>query len=574
MNRTTSNALGQIVRQNAPRADKFLCKIKAINYINRRLQVTARGYSGPRRVAAQVGVDLGNTDRPRVFPGDVALVERQSDGKWLCTSITHKIKCATGAAGSEVDVNTSSSYEVDGFGTTITPLDLFIPPIEALGDLWVQGDAPPDAGTYLCGIPPCSDCAPDGYQPGMAPIISSEGESTCWVWGFRNSVCGLHLRTQTGIASYPSAGATPNDIVVAVNGRYAYVAYVGDPLTLSPALLLTYDLTDPRAPVLTDQQDIDSPVADSTLVYLGIATSEDDLWVYGIVDDESSGLTSTNIMVRYDVSTRTAPSKISDWETRFFNDFVVYRHYDSESQTFTGQPYLVGFNWDVNDEAAEFTELIVEDGWLGGEVQTLSGYNFGKGGFSSSGIYACQAVICDNVALMPIWEGPGDTTATRRMLAVDLSGVPDDPITALWEDENVEQPEVHLGQNRAFAREYVGGFKLYTQVDVDNTSAYVGGSPDPFPTEDAEVRPWGYFLNENCLFRVDNLADQAWVQDVSDAENPVLLDVQNTGFPTQGRGDGRFSDGDLDAANGRRVYLCHVGKGSDWATYLTVYSNY
>lgn len=165
MNRTGKDSLTQIIRTAGIAPNRFQCKILKVLYANRRLKVTARGYTGPGKVPVQAGIVLGTADNPKYSAGDVATVERNAlDNRWYATAIIHKVKCAaTSDPGTEVEVDTSSSFLVNDFAAQfVTPDSLFLPPLESLGDLWTPGQTPPGQDTYDVG----------GGYPGSFTTIS------------------------------------------------------------------------------------------------------------------------------------------------------------------------------------------------------------------------------------------------------------------------------------------------------------------------------------------------------------------------------------------------------------------
>lgn len=152
MNRTGKDSLTQIIRTAGIAPNRFQCKILKVLYANRRLKVTARGYTGPGKVPVQAGIVLGTPDNPKVYAGDQAIVERSGlDNRWYATAIIHKVKCAgTNDPGTEVEVDTSSSFLVNDFAAQlVTPDSLFLPPLESLGDLWTPGQTPPTDGIFV-----------------------------------------------------------------------------------------------------------------------------------------------------------------------------------------------------------------------------------------------------------------------------------------------------------------------------------------------------------------------------------------------------------------------------------------
>lgn len=168
-------------------------RIEVVNYSTQRLVVKARGYGTLKKVKVQSGIQLGTTDRPVIVAGDIALLRRQPSGRWICYSILHKDRCATSTAEViEVEVSTASSYIAQQASALETPLDLRYPPIEPLGQITLPEFRFPDPTTFICGLPPCIDCAPGGFVEGYVLQISSDATypTGCYIWGPRGGVIG------------------------------------------------------------------------------------------------------------------------------------------------------------------------------------------------------------------------------------------------------------------------------------------------------------------------------------------------------------------------------------------------
>ena len=188
MERTLTNIATQLVQRHESKRRPVRAIIKHVNYANRHIQVTRNG-AYIRHCKVQRGISLGTVNAPIVRVGDVALIERDPvTQKWLCVEIRSKVRCATGnAPASEIEADTGA--EVSYTATTqqwsqgITPDFLFDPPVIPLGQLTL----PEQQQELICGLPRCTDCAPDGYVEGMALVISADAEhpSGCWKWGFR-----------------------------------------------------------------------------------------------------------------------------------------------------------------------------------------------------------------------------------------------------------------------------------------------------------------------------------------------------------------------------------------------------
>lgn len=193
MSRSGNDAFAQLVRKHQTRDEKWSGAILKIGYANYRLKVRGRVYGIKTVRVDRSTVDLGTADRPKVFVGDIARIER-IDGKWICTRIVGKQQfCPATAEDSDVEVNIDSvsSWSVQNYGANLTPLDPTIPFFEPLGNIALPDGMFPSPTTFLCGIPQCTDCAPDGFVSGMSPVLSTDAEhpTGCWQWGFKCRGC-------------------------------------------------------------------------------------------------------------------------------------------------------------------------------------------------------------------------------------------------------------------------------------------------------------------------------------------------------------------------------------------------
>lgn len=566
--RPISNSLRQL---NHPSPElsfyRHNCTILKVNYVSRRLKVSAHGYSGPKKVAVQLGIPLGTADNPIVTTSNVAEIERQADGSWLCIAILRKYKCASGTAPT-IDVISDNEFDpfysqqTDDFGSILTPDNLFMPPIESLGQLSLPADRFPGETTFLCGVPPCPDCAPDGFVVGMSPVYTAEG---CWRWDFRGASCGLYFGSQGAYADYfPESDDRTQDQVVAVRENYVYIASVNLDGTFgyAPATLLTYDISTVTVPILVDAQTIPAG-PDGGIFNLGISVREDVLWVSGTL--MSAGLlVGDTVMYRYDISIRTTPAPVTSWLTRLFNNFTSYLHYDTVTETFTGQPYLVGFNWDYSSAANCAQTMIVEDGLVGGEVQVLSGFNFSKSPITSAffSTETAPATVCDNTVLACYWESDGMGGHINHVLAVDFTNVPAGAITPIW-NTLAQEPRAYLGGNHAYL--ITDQDSLYTQIDIDDTHIDLGVV---LPTDNATIPSFGYFLKGNCLLRIGNFDfPQAWSANIFDQEVPINRSQVGLISITGGRAtSGQYMSADILDGH---VRLAMVGSQGNLA-YLVV----
>lgn len=212
MNRSTGDVLTQYFEKSIATSSeapgiRVNCRIAKINYVNRRVQVIARGYSGPMRVPVAAHVKLGSRHKKKAFAGDAAIIELQGD-RWICVAIRHKTACLVREKegvesdidigdepdipidlGEEVDIPTADTFSLGDFSDVITPDFPFPPPVELLGDITLpEFELPlPELEHLHCGLPECTDCAPDGYVAGYVLKISTDAEHPggCWVWGPR-----------------------------------------------------------------------------------------------------------------------------------------------------------------------------------------------------------------------------------------------------------------------------------------------------------------------------------------------------------------------------------------------------
>jgi hypothetical protein len=563
MEQTLVNVMAQTVRRHETKTRIERTVIRAVNYETRRLQCSRNG-ALLRHVKVQAGIDLGTTNAPIVRAGDIALVERDSiTQKWLCVGIRSKVRCATGGGPSaEVEIDTSANVSYTAttqkWSQTITPDFLFLPPLESLGQLTL----PDQQQDLICGLPRCTDCAPDGYTAGMALVIGTDTEHPggCWKWGFRSAPCTIYYQSQGAIYSVQPDILTYlglGDAKVAVREKYAYVAIRGRvPVGggWEDSLLQTWDLTDPTVPVKVNEQTLPT-TAGYQLSQLGIAARDDSLWVYGM---DYNGVDSVfdvpHHMKHFDISTRATPALLTEWETELYSSFETFRHFDGT--TFVGDTYLVG------PRAAGtnlFDRLLVENANDGTVVGTLDGNYLGYGGYSAAAI----PVVCDNYVLMPMALHPPFTYGVR---CIDLN-TPSSPAT-LWDDPLMNEPAVHLGSNHAYATNAVA-VKLYTQLSIDDSGILLD---DPTSLDGLSV--WGHFVNRNCLISLleDGLGNAYRIASYTNPIRDAIVTAPRYGH-TQSL-DGRTSSADIFEG---RVYLCSVGIWQTTETtvdaYLTVFTN-
>lgn len=249
-----------MVRAYNPGPSERTGRIQFVDYSTRHIVVKVRGFGTIRKVKVQKGIQLGTTDKPVVVRGDTANIKRRPSGKWVAESISHKERCATDTINDDdVEVNTSNSYFAQQLSALETPFDLRFPPIEPLGQITLPEFRFPDPTMYLCGIPQCTDCAPDGYTAGMTLVLSSDAEHPlgCWKWGFRQgreALCRAQINIRLWLSNDFQQGSS-----VAVRGHYAYCitpAMISGAVRTTNAFLITVDMSDPDVPVIVDHEDI------------------------------------------------------------------------------------------------------------------------------------------------------------------------------------------------------------------------------------------------------------------------------------------------------------------------------
>lgn len=581
MDITIGNSLAALQRANIkrepPEGHRLQSRILAVNYVSRRIQCQASGHANLRRVRVSDNINLGTAKNPKVYPGDIAKLEKNPrNGKWECVGIIHKVKCPPGtpvADAVEVDVayEYSNSNITGGFGDTIVPELPFIPDVGALGQISLPSQLP--QLDYLCGIPPCEDCSPDGYQDGMVPVL--DASNMCWKWGFRSAPCGVYFKSQGAIyAAAPGASYNPAaDVVVAVKDHYAYVAFRGAaivPGTLSNSLLQTWDLSDPTAPVKVDEQALSSG-GGTHFGSLSIAIWQNYLWVMGMELDYTSPTGSLAKKIKlYDITTRSAPSLTTSWDPGSLTETeTLYVQVYFDGNTFSGNPHLIYGRGDPTD-IFPLKQMIVADGLDGSILATVS-EDFG----TDSGYSPLWATVCDNTVIVQTFSG---TTASLKAYDVSTPSAP----SLLWTDNNMIMPMAHIGANRCYARKQVGtsltnftgGIVLYDQVNVSASRANV-----TFDTSDSYAwENMHYFLNTDCLYVVGQnpgslvYNDTSWVWDISTPLSVVfeMSDVSPKAVA------GEFTQAGADR-EGATIYMCIGGiyetSVNNWDYYLAVWTN-
>lgn len=538
--------------------------------MSRRIRVSGVHYSGPKKVLVQSGIQLGTPDRPSVFAGDQAIIRRKRDNTYVCTSIERKNRCATSSdqetpeIDTSVDMVTSSSfYTASGgsYSAGITPLDLFLPPIESLGELTPLIDRQQDE-LLLCGLPKCTVCFPHGEDVGMVLTLSSDDEHPggCWIWDFRVAPCPVYFESQ---GAYPTSGYSGfivppvgTGIGIVVVGHYAYIVLEGFQETFGivddfagdvvQANLLVYDLSDPSSPSLVNTLVLDA--GDGTYlnnVDIDARGELDTLWISGTYvtpipygDPTTPIVNPPGTIQRYDIGTRASPSLNTQFSIKVTARWSIHRHFDGS--VFSGNPYIIALDATGQDtNITPLSTIDVIDGFSGSVVGTI----VLSGSYNPFGDTYPYILICDNVAMLQFGS---------NLNAIDLS-TPSSP-TLLWAESGANTPSVYLGNNKAYVNTFS---KLYTQVNVDDTSV----DTDLPSVEDAD--PCWFFLDETCLYAVRGGVASSYR--IAFLEHPRLSRTANTPISVFSGAIDRLSGIDIESD---RLYLCSIGSG-----YLNVFSN-
>lgn len=203
--------------------------LMSVDYLARRGSVRLRGGGFLEKVIFPQSIALGTEEKPKVWKGNTVIVERANNGKWYVAQYLPRNDCVYPPPTTDADAEDYTVPEFDSqvkdFPDIITPDLTFDPPTFKFGGFSLEGLGPPTAlyripydrtppavdGKVLtfnsvsnliewrhplCGIPMCEDCAPDGYQDGMVPVL--DAENMCWKWGFRRRpIVGFYVLIQT-----------------------------------------------------------------------------------------------------------------------------------------------------------------------------------------------------------------------------------------------------------------------------------------------------------------------------------------------------------------------------------------
>lgn len=556
-------SLRQLGGKLIPHPNTATGTIKHVNYVTRRVSVTIRGYGVIKDVLVQEGIQLGTTDRPVVNVSDLAdLHIRPRDHRWICTAIHNSKKCATHTLGISPDVEeensleSANSYMVQQSSSLETPFDLRIPPFELLGQLTPTASRFPDTTTYLCGIPPCTDCGTP--EVGKAILIASDDEHPlCYKFSFRRAPCPLSFRWQGAVPTTGGFTDRSSAPAIAVREHFVYVAGPGARVgggAITDAVLLTYDMSDLDNVILVDTQVLTAPF-NTYFADFGMNATLDYLWISGVYTDGSVTDPDPAGTVKYfDISTRNAPSLVAEYAYKFSASWQLHRHYDTGTMTFTGDPMLVGYSSDGEPSAyTSVSPLRIIDGLTGALVGT---YTFSEG--VGIEIANQQLLNCDNTLLMTVDDPP-------FMRAVDLTD--ETTPTLLWNDTIGECPTVYLGANLAYAKTLTSGaplFSIYTQVNVDATRAAIDIN---FFNQ---LTPHGWFLDGVCLYRAGQ-SSQATSYNV----NPPTIPIISTGVVSPIVASNSSANESSADKEDETLYLCQLGVfgGVGGGLYLSVFSN-
>lgn len=558
MDITIGNSLAALQRANIkrepPEGNRLQSRILAVNYVSRRIQCQASGHANLRRVRVSDNINLGTPQKPRVYPGDIAKLEKNPrNGKWECVGVIHKIKCPPGTPVDdtvEVDVayEYSNSNITGGFGDTIVPELPFIPDVGALGQISLPSQLP-QLG-YLCSIPPCEDCSPDGYQDGMVPVLDASG--MCWKWGFRSAPCPIYFRWQGAIWTGSPLVTRGGQGGTCVLEHYVYAVRSGYKEVFSGAItqaeLKIYDLSNLSAPSLVFNDFLTAPVG-KYLSDIGVAAWQNYLWISGVYTTGGTLFVPDpnpdGVIQFYDISSRDNPVLLGEVNLKIDARWTLQRHYNSVTRTFTGDPYIVAYSADGMDTAYEPHSPLQMINGLTGTVEGT--YSFGET------VDNPHLLTCDNVIL---------ASFVGSVRAIDVT---DPTLPAfLWDDTDALNPITYLGSNFAYVKTDVTDPKVSLYTNIPAGSGKVITAAD-FNNPDST---YGWFVYRNCLYNVE--APAAYSFTIRSKASPTLSYTDTPTIPTIAGGDIGQNEG-IDIEDGV-LYICSEGLGAA-AGYLNVYSN-
>lgn len=536
MDRSLNDIVGQVVdKSNKPRGSspEIYGRIRLVDYSTGHIVVKAKGFGTIRKVRVQRGIQLGTTDRPVVVVGDIATLRRKGNGRWICTAIEHKDRCASSSAlVVEVEVDTSSSYISQQLSSLELPDDLRPPPLIPLANFTLPSLRFPDPTTYLCGIPQCTNCAPSGYVAGYVLKLSSDVDHPggCWVWGPRPSVTGQIYYRATVTLNTPGAGEIIQDgISVIVKGNYAYVIDVPYQVLSVPvanSMLYTIDLSDISSPVIVDTQDVGY-----TFNRTGIGYHGNTLYITG----NDNVAPAFNQLLTYDISSPGSPSQTNDVATTLDTMWAVYDD--------GGTPYLIG-----GEVGSSF---IVIDGTTLAQVVVL---NIGPLSYISP-------IFTNGLVVVGTDPFPG----TPRLQGIDITN-PASP-SVLWDTT---------------ADAFTNGFLNSTEFYADGEALYdvtIPASPVVTGIPFAVVEGNHPTVIGNFMY-IANTNGNARAIDISDPENPVLINIAAPDIPVGSGGiqgeTVQYGSGSDDAGVLRYAFAGTNGTSvddPDAGTYLTLFSN-
>lgn len=218
--------------------------ILTLDYLTRRASVRLKGQGFLENVKVPKDIPVGTEEKPKIWRGNTVVVERNENGGWYVVKYIPRNDCAYPPASTDPEEEDYTVPELDSenageFSSTVTPDLTFDPPTFKFGGFSLDGLGPPTAlykipfdrvaptdnqvlkystalqkitwGNFssdLCEIPVCEDCAPDGYQDGMVPVLDASG--MCWKWGFRLREC---YPPPPGLVGWWTGDDTPEDIL-------------------------------------------------------------------------------------------------------------------------------------------------------------------------------------------------------------------------------------------------------------------------------------------------------------------------------------------------------------------------
>jgi len=291
---SAGNSLQMLAEKNRE-PEQLKGTIRRINYSTAHIHVLVSGYGLLKRVKVSKGINVGTADRPSIFKGDKATIVRTQVG-WKCIAVERKDRCDTRSSEfsddvileNEVEPETGDSWTAQQLGSLDLPDDLHIPPFLPGGQLTLPAIRFPGGSTFLCGVPQCVDCQPNGISAGMSPVLSADATypDGCWVWDFkvRGCQCGGSPALST---DYQIAAFTPVDVSnirTVTDGDYTYAVWLEtNGVTLKTFRIAVFDVSNPAAPTVAGSTTVSVPnlgISPTFTVALGGITKVfDTVWI-------------------------------------------------------------------------------------------------------------------------------------------------------------------------------------------------------------------------------------------------------------------------------------------------------